>query len=75
MEATEPPLIVDLQPDNVHVLRGQKFVLKAKFAGEPTPDVRWMQGKIELKTDRSKEGKILPFVFIVSSCIFYCKKI
>ncbi len=48
-DATEPPFIKDLAPDNIHVLRGKNFQLKAEFAGEPAPTVRWFRQKHELK--------------------------
>ena len=49
-EAMEPPLIEDLSPDNIHILRGKKFTLKAQFVGEPVPNVRWYRQKEELKS-------------------------
>ena len=51
-DVMEPPLIEDLSPDNIHVLRGKKFQLKAKFQGEPPPNVTWYLQKTELKTSR-----------------------
>ena len=52
-EAMEPPFIEDLSPDNIHVLRGKNFSLKAKFVGEPTPNVRWYRQKEELESGES----------------------
>ena len=49
-DVMEPPLIEDLSPDNIHVLRGKKFQLKSKFQGEPPPTVTWLLQKTELKT-------------------------
>jgi len=48
--AMEPPLIEDLQPDNLHILRGTTAQLKAKFAGEPRPNVVWTHGKTPVST-------------------------
>ena len=50
----EPPFIEDLSPDNIHVLRGNNFSLKAKFVGEPTPNVRWFRQKQELTSGQFK---------------------
>ena len=49
----EPPFIEDLSPDNIHVLKGKNFSLKAKFVGEPTPNVRWYRQKEELESGES----------------------
>lgn len=40
----EPPLIEDLQPENINVLRGSEFRLMAKFCGHPTPRDKWCKG-------------------------------
>ena len=38
------PFIDDLQPENVHMLRGSELVLTAKFSGNPLPKVDWYHG-------------------------------
>lgn len=40
----EPPLIEDLQPENVSVVCGSEFQLIAKFWGQPVPQVKWYKG-------------------------------
>lgn len=40
----EPPLIEDLQPENVSLVRGSEFQLIAKFWGQPVPQVKWYKG-------------------------------
>lgn len=40
----EPPLIEDLQPENVSLVCGSQFQLIAKFWGQPVPQVKWYRG-------------------------------
>ena len=47
-EVMEPPFIEDLSPDNVQIVRGMDFQLKAKFVGEPTPTIKWFHDKTQL---------------------------
>ena len=37
----EPPVISDLEPDNVHIRRGETLHLTALFSAYPTADVSW----------------------------------
>ena len=49
---SEPPFIEDLGPENIHVLRGKKFQLRAKFAGEPPPTIKWHKDKDILESSK-----------------------
>ena len=44
-EELEPPFIEDLSPDNIHILRGNRFQLCVKFLGDPAPTVQWFRQK------------------------------
>ena len=48
METEEPPFIEDLEPENISVLRGDKFKLKAKFLGSEPLTIEWIRGKSDL---------------------------
>ena len=48
METEEPPLISDLQPENLNTLRGSEIRLTSSFVGIPLPEAVWFRDTEQL---------------------------
>ena len=47
-ERIEPPVLYDLLPGNVHLLRGGSLQLVAQFSAFPPPDISWYRANVLL---------------------------